>query len=86
VRLVGSRERRIERLKAFYGLNGAEAAVTMKKSDAGRRGYVKRYFGKSIEDPLLYDLVVNTDRVPYHDAARLIAERLATKPARRSRS
>ena len=31
---------------------------------------MKKYYGADIEDPLLYDLVINTDRVSYDEAAR----------------
>ena len=32
--------------------------------------YVKKYFGKDIDDPLLYHLVINTDLVSYGESAR----------------
>ena len=31
-----------------------------------------KYYRKDIDDPLLYHLVVNTDRVTYEETARLI--------------
>ncbi|MHC4471067.1 MAG: cytidylate kinase-like family protein [Planctomycetota bacterium] len=76
VRLIGSPERRLVRLREFYGFAEGEAAGALKKSDSGRKSYVRRYFREDIEDPLRYDLVVNTDQVPYLHAARLIATAL----------
>jgi hypothetical protein len=41
--------------------------------DRGSHRYVKAHFHTRIEDELLHHLVINTDRVPYADAAMLIA-------------
>jgi cytidylate kinase len=35
---------------------------------------LKEHYEKDIDDPLLYDLVLNTDRMPYEEAARLIGD------------
>jgi hypothetical protein len=35
--------------------------------------YAKTHFNVSIEDDLLYHLVINTDRIPIPDAVELIA-------------
>ena len=40
---------------------------------------MKKYYGADIDDPLLYDLVINTDRVSYEEAGRLIAEAMTTR-------
>jgi cytidylate kinase len=74
VRLVGSPERRIARLRRFDGLDEKAAREAMAKTDRGRARYLKRYFGKDIEDVLLYDLTINTDRIADEVAARTIAE------------
>lgn len=74
VRLVGSPERRIERVMAHYTLPRKEAIAFMKKGDAARRAFVKKFFDADPSDPLHYHLVVNTDRVPTGEAARLIGE------------
>ena len=72
VRLVGSVPRRIEHLQDYLHLDPAEAAEYLRTKDAARKRYVARYYGRDIDDPLLYHLVVNTDRVTYGDAAGLI--------------
>lgn len=63
VRLVGSVEKRIERVMAYYHLGRKAAAAFVEQEDSGRRRYLKKNFGKEIEDPLLYHLVINTDRI-----------------------
>ncbi len=72
VRLVGSPARRLERLQKMLHLEGDAARQLMEKSDAGRRRYLKEYFGADIDDPLLYHLTINTDRLDEAEAAQLI--------------
>jgi cytidylate kinase len=74
VRLVGSPTKRIEHVRSYKHLNLQEASEYVRDQDLGRRRYVKKYFDKDIDDPLLYHLVINTDRVSYGEAARMIAE------------
>lgn len=74
VRLVGSVERRVEHVQAYRHLGQRAAAEYVHGEDLGRKRYLKKFYGKDIDDPLLYDLVVNTDRMSYAEAARLIAE------------
>ena len=72
VRLVGSVPRRIQHLQDYLHLDPAEAAEYLRTRDAARKRYVAKYYDKDIDDPLLYHLVVNTDRVSYREAARMI--------------
>ncbi len=82
VRLVGSLERRIEHLIDYKHLSLEEAKGYARTEDLGRARYVKKYYSAEIEDPLLYDLVINTDRVPYEEAGRLIADALSARLSR----
>ena len=85
VRLVGSLEKRLKHLQEYYGFNSRQVAEFLKKEDEGRKDYLKSYFGKNIDDPLLYDLVINTDSVSYEEAARIIGRAvLARNPKERS--
>jgi cytidylate kinase len=79
VRLVGTPEVRLRRMMKFYKLEERDARKTMSRKDSGRRGYVRKYFDEDVADPMLYDLVINTDRIPYPAAARLIAEALTAR-------
>ena len=72
VRLVASYEKRVQHIQAYYGFNAKMSAEFVKREDAGRKDYLKEYFNQNIDDPLLYDLVVNTDSISYGEAARLI--------------
>lgn len=79
VRLVGSAERRLEHIREYYGLSPKAAVKMLQEEDRGRRRYVRKYFGKDIDDPLLYHLVINTDHISYDLAARIIADTVVQK-------
>ncbi len=74
VRLVGTLERRIERVMADRGLDRKQAREFIEKEDRGRARYLREHFKAEIDDPLLYDLILNTDRISPEQAAALIAE------------
>ena len=74
VRLVAPLELRAKQAQEAYELNNFHDALDfVKKEDASRRNYLKSYFLKDIEDPLLYHLVVNTSAMSYDEAAEIIA-------------
>jgi cytidylate kinase len=79
VRLVGSLERRIKRIQESRFLERREAAQLAEREDLARRRYLRQFFNKDIDDPLLYHLVINTDLITADDAARMIALALAPK-------
>ena len=70
--VVASPEVRRERIAATLDLDAAEAERTLKRSDAGRADYIKRFYGVGSERPIHYDLVVNTDQLTPVDAAQLV--------------
>jgi cytidylate kinase len=74
VRLVGSVERRIRHVEDHHELGRDAATAYVREHDLGRRRYVETYYDEDIDDPLLYDFVINTDRIGYAAAARAIAE------------
>lgn len=74
VRLVASLETRIAHMQQFEELSRAAAAARVRREDLGRRRYIRKYFQKDVDDPLLYHLVINSDFVPLAEAARLIGE------------
>jgi cytidylate kinase len=80
VRLVGSFERRIESIQKSRQLGKKAALAFIRKEDLGRRRYVKKYFKKDIDDPLLYHLTINTDLLSHERAAMLLADIVAPEP------
>ena len=74
VRLVAPLDKRARQAQEAYELNSYHDALEfVKREDASRKDYLKSYFLKDIEDPLLYHLVVNTSALSYDETAELIA-------------
>lgn len=84
VRLVGSPSRRIAYLQERLNLSPSEAERYVHEHDLGRTRYVRKYYGKDIDDPLLFHLVINTDRIPHPEAARMIADAVTARQEARS--
>jgi cytidylate kinase len=81
VRLIGSVELRANHLQVFDKLDKKDALARIAREDGGRWRYLKRYFGKDIDDPLLYHMVINTDWVTLRQAAATVAELALTRRA-----
>ncbi len=75
-RLVGSLEKKIARTCAYYELTRREAIPFMKKEDLARARYIRKNFDDDIHDPMLYHLVINTDRIPCDEAAVMIGRQI----------
>lgn len=80
VRLVGSKEGRIEFVQADRKVDRKTAANIVDQEDEGRRRYVKRYFHRDIDDASLYHLTLNTLEIGHTTAARIIAQTMLTTP------
>jgi cytidylate kinase len=74
VRLTGSLDKRIERIQRLQNLTQDEAAKLVRNEDRGRQKYIKAFFHSRLDNELLYDLVINTDRISDADVVGLIAE------------
>ncbi len=74
IRLVGSLQKRLERIQVLNQQDRKAALELIRREDRGRKRYLRKYFRKDIDDPLLYHLVINTDFVSYQEAARLIGD------------
>lgn len=72
VRLVAPLENRLESMQQSRHMSKKEALAFIQTEDKGRRRYLKKYFHKNIDDPLLYHLVINTGLMPQDQAASLI--------------
>ena len=79
IRLVGSPKNRKKHLQEYFNLTAKEAKDFMEKEDGGRARYLKKYFEQDIDDPLQYDLIINTDNVSYDDAAMIIKDMVIRK-------
>lgn len=74
VLLTAPAQTRERRLASALGVDAKEAARAVKRSDAARGDYIKRFYGVSAELPTHYDLVINTEKLSPEDAAELIIQ------------
>jgi hypothetical protein len=74
VRLTGSLSKRIEREQRLENLTPEAASNFVMTEDQKRNKFFKAHFKIRLDNELLYDLTINTDRVSNEDAAVLIFE------------
>jgi hypothetical protein len=74
VLVTASPQSRARRLASTQGIDEKQAARAIKRSDAARADYIKRFYSITTELPTHYDMVINTDRLAPEHAARVIAE------------
>ena len=79
VRLVASLESRIKRVMSSLNLSEKAARETIAEKDEAKAELVKTFFHKDIRDPLLYDIVWNTDRVTLREISRILLEMIRLK-------
>ncbi|HEY4302648.1 MAG TPA: cytidylate kinase family protein [Candidatus Didemnitutus sp.] len=81
VRLVAPDRHRARVIGQRYGISEAKALVHNVKCTAARRRYVRDNFNADLDDPSLYDLVINTGQISLAEAADLIAMRIRARVA-----
>lgn len=79
VRVIAPFEERVERWAEREWLDPDLARVLVRKSDQQRAGFIKYYFDRDWEDPLHYDLLINTAKLSHDTAVKLICEGIKDK-------
>ena len=74
VRLDGRREARIAAAMRIEGIDRETAQRRAADNDAARAGYVRSFYGVDPADPKLYDLVIDSTRLPEPVIVGLIVE------------
>ena len=74
VRLVSSIEKKARYVMDKYNMTKTESIEYIKKEDQARKNYLKKYFNKDVEDPLLYNLVINTASLGFKNTAEIIGK------------
>jgi cytidylate kinase len=72
VRVIAPFELRVQRLAERYGIALPAARAQVRASDRQRRTYLKRFYNADLDDPDLYDLVLNTARLSAETACDLV--------------
>ena len=74
IRLVCPLEKRIEHVQEYYKLTLKAAKEFVSEGDRKRKNYVKKYFDRDIEDPLLYDMLINVDCLSRQETIQVIGD------------
>jgi len=79
VRLVAPLTYRVGQIMQRENLSRVEAERLICQRDDGRREFVLRYFRRDIDDPHLYDLTINVERIGIAGAAEMVIRALHIK-------
>jgi len=74
VRLVSPLPKRVEHVQEYYQMTQREAKEFIITQDNKRKNYVKKYFNKDINDPLLYDMVINVESLLRQETIKIIGD------------
>jgi hypothetical protein len=79
VRFVGSLPQRTRQLVRVHGMSTKEAENFIKQEDKARQRYLRNHFHCDIDDPLQYDLVINTDHYSDDTVVAMIRNAVVAK-------
>lgn len=71
-RIIAPLEFRIKHFTEDKGLSRAEAEQYVIKKESDRKAFVRKYFNDDVDDPKLYDIIVNTGSMTLDGAAATI--------------
>jgi cytidylate kinase len=72
VRIIAPRGQRIARVADDQHIPTEQAAGLVERSDLARRDYLRRYYHAEVDDPCLYDLILNTEHLDAPSAAEVV--------------
>jgi len=73
LRVISPLETRIRNVSQAFGAAAAEARSRILKTESNRKAFIKKYFNEDIQDPLNYDVIINTEGLRIDDAANAVA-------------
>jgi cytidylate kinase len=79
VLLVAPIEVRVKRVMRDLKLKEEAARQEIASFDNSRHEFIKRYFQAELEDPVNYDLAINTEHLSYQAAASIVVDTLSYK-------
>lgn len=79
VRIIAPFVERVESWAEREWLDPELARVLVRRSDQQRAGFIKYYFDRDWEDPINYDLIINTLRLSEDMAVKLICDAVKDK-------
>jgi cytidylate kinase len=72
VRVIAPKEIRVENVSHKHGVSPEEAKRRIVRTESDRRAFVRKYYNADIDNPLNYDLVLNTGNLSIEASARTI--------------
>ncbi len=79
VLVVAPLEIRMKRVIEDMKVDEESAKKEIARSDSSRREFIKRYFQAELEDPVQYDLVINTEHLSFEAAASIVVNAVPLK-------
>jgi len=83
VRIIGSFDRRVERIAEGKQCSRDEAATEIRRVDDQRRHFASTYFHSNLDDTEHYDMIFNTDRISVEEGAHIIAQLVSSPDFRK---
>jgi cytidylate kinase len=77
--IVAPLELRIKRVMESYGTGEEAAREKISRYDNNRREFIKKYFRADLEDPIHYDMTINTAHISYESATNMIIRAVSLK-------
>lgn len=76
IRLIGSMPRRERQMIEAHGMTKKDAHKFIKEEDTARRRFIKQHFSTDIDDPMRYDMIINTDNLDDDSIVRMLTAML----------
>lgn len=76
---IASLELRVQRVMEVYGLDEVSAREKITRYDRNRHEFIKKYFKADLENPMHYDLTINTDHISTEPAVSIITKAVSLK-------
>jgi cytidylate kinase len=77
--VVAPMEVRVKRVMEDLKVDEENANLEIARHDNSRREFIKRYFKAELENPVHYDLVVNTGRFSFESGASIIIDAVSVR-------
>jgi cytidylate kinase len=77
--VVAPMEVRVNRVMEDLNVDEENANQEIARHDNSRREFIKRYFKAELEDPVHYDLVINTGRFSFESGASIVIDALSVR-------
>ncbi len=72
LRVISPLETRTRNVSQAFGVTAAEARSRVLKTESDRKSFIKKYFNEDIQDPLNYDVIINTQDMRIDDAVNAV--------------